>query len=170
MFSGLSISSTPWLQAHHLYLQHQVHSRFQKNQRVIELERGQDVHPNSSSSSTEILNANSVDAYWWLSVLQSQRTRTNSENISVEFISVAQSCPTLCDPKDCNTPGFPVLHQLPELAQTHVHWVSDAIQPSYLLSSPSPAFNLSQHQGLFQWVSSSHQVARVLEFQLQLSH
>ena len=69
---------------------------------------------------------------------------------------------------DCSTPGFPVHHQLPELAQTHVHWVSDAILPSHPLSSPSfPAFNLSQHQGLFLWVSSSHQVAKVLEFQLQ---
>jgi len=68
---------------------------------------------------------------------------------------------------DCSTPGFPVLHQLPELAQTHIHRVSDAIQPSHPLSSPSPpAFNLSQHQGLFQWVSSLHQVAKVLEFQL----
>ena len=71
-------------------------------------------------------------------------------------------------PMDCSTPGFPVHYQLPELAQTHVHWVSDAIQPSHPLSSPSPpAFNLSQHQGLFKWVSSSHQVARGLEFQLQ---
>ena len=67
---------------------------------------------------------------------------------------------------DCSTPGLPVQHQLPELAQTHVHWVSDAIQPSHCLSSPSPpAFNPSQHQGLFQWVSSSHQVANVLELQ-----
>ena len=66
------------------------------------------------------------------------------------FSSVAQSCPTLCDPMDCSTPGFPVHHQLPELIQTHVHRVSDAIQPSHPLSSPSPpAFNLSQHQGLF---------------------
>ena len=65
--------------------------------------------------------------------------------------SVAQSCPTLCDPMDCSTPGFPVLHHLPELAQTHVHRVGDAIQPSHPLSSPSlPVFNLSQHQGLFQ--------------------
>ena len=73
-----------------------------------------------------------------------------------------------CDPMDCSTPGFPVHHQLPELAHTHVHQVSDAIQPSHPLSSPSPpAFNLSQHQCLFQWVSSSHQVAKVLEFQLQ---
>ena len=82
--------------------------------------------------------------------------------------SVTQSCPTLCDPMDCSTPGFPVHHQLPELTQTPVHWVSDAIQPSHPLSSPSPlAFNHSQHQGLFKWVSSSHQVAKVLEFQLQ---
>ena len=72
------------------------------------------------------------------------------------------------NPMDCSTPGFPVLHQLPELTQTHVHRVSDTIQPSHPLSSPSPpAFNLSQHQGLFKWVSSSHQVAKVLEFQLQ---
>ena len=69
---------------------------------------------------------------------------------------------------DCSTPGFPVYHQLPELAQTQVHRVSDAIQPSHPLLSPSPpALNFSQHQGLFQWVSSSHQVAKVLEFQLQ---
>ena len=69
---------------------------------------------------------------------------------------------------DCSTPGFPVLHHLPELAQTHVHWVSDAIQPSHSLSSLStPAFDLSQHQSLFQWVNSSHQVAKVLEHQLQ---
>ena len=66
----------------------------------------------------------------------------------------------------CSMPGFPV-YLLPELAQTHVHWVSDAIQPSHPLSSPSPALNLSQHQGLFKWVSSSHQLAKVLEFQLQ---
>ena len=66
--------------------------------------------------------------------------------------SVTQSCPTLCDPMDCSTPGFPVHHQLLELTQTHVYQVSDAIQPSHPLSSPSPpAFNLSQHQGLFQW-------------------
>ena len=68
---------------------------------------------------------------------------------------------------DCSMPGFPVHHQLPELAQTHVHWVGDTIHPSHRLSSPSPAFNLSQHQGLFQWVSSLYQVAKVLEFQLQ---
>ena len=75
---------------------------------------------------------------------------------AVQFSSVDQSCPTLCDPMNCSTPGLPVHHQLPESTQTPVHRVGDAIQPSYPLSSPSPsAFNLSQHQGLFQWVSSS---------------
>ena len=78
------------------------------------------------------------------------------------------SCVWLCDPMDCSTSGFPVHHQLPEFTQTRVHWVGDAIQPSHPLSSPSPpAFSLSQHQGLFKWVSSCHQVAKVLEFQLQ---
>jgi len=82
--------------------------------------------------------------------------------------SAAQSCPTLCDPMDWSTPGFPVHHQLLELAQTHVHKVSDAIQRSHPLLSPSlPALNLSQNQGLYQWISSLHQVAQVLEFQLQ---
>ena len=88
--------------------------------------------------------------------------------LSQSVSSVTQSCLTLCDPMDCSTTGLPVHHQLPELAQTHVHWVGDAIQPSHPLSSPSlPAFNLSQHQGLFQWVGSSPQVAKVLELQLQ---
>ena len=82
--------------------------------------------------------------------------------------SVTQLCPTLCHPVNCSMSGFPVHHQLPELTQTHVHRVGDAIQPSHPLLSPSPpTFNLSQNQGLFQWVSSSHQVAKVLEFQLQ---
>ena len=77
-------------------------------------------------------------------------------------------CPTLCSPMDCSMPGFPVFCYLPELTQTHVDWVGDAIQLSYPLLPPSPlAFNLSQHQGLFQWVSSSHQVAKILELQLQ---
>ena len=82
--------------------------------------------------------------------------------------SVTQSCLTLCNSMNCSTPGLPVHHQLPESTQTHVHWVSDAIQSSHPLLSPSPpAFNLSQHQGLFKWVSSSHQVSKVLEFQPQ---
>jgi len=88
--------------------------------------------------------------------------------VSVQFSSVAQSCPTICNPMACRMPGLPVHHQLPELTQTHVHRVGDTIQPSHPLSSPSPpAFNLSQHQGLFQWVSSSQQGAKVLEFRLQ---
>ena len=76
-------------------------------------------------------------------------------------------CQILCNPMDCSTPGFPVFHCLPELAQTHVHGVGDAIQPSGPLSSPSPAISLSQHQGLFQCVGSLHQVAKILELQLQ---
>ena len=83
--------------------------------------------------------------------------------VSIYFSSVAQSCPTLCDPMSHSTPGLPVHHQLLEFTPTHVHWVSDAIQPSHPLLSPSPpALNLSQHQGLFKWVSPSHQVAKVL--------
>ena len=78
-----------------------------------------------------------------------------------------QFCPTLWDPMDCRTSGLPVHHLLPELAQNHVHWVADSILPSHPLFPSPPAFNLSQHQGLFQWVSSLHQVAQVLEFQLQ---
>jgi len=87
---------------------------------------------------------------------------------AVQFSSVTQSCPTLCDPMNRSTPGLPVHHQLPEFTQTHVHRVSDAIQPSHSLPSPSPpAPNPSQRQSLFQWVNSSHEVAKVLEFQLQ---
>ena len=82
--------------------------------------------------------------------------------------SVTQSWPTLCNCMNFSTPGFPVLHRLPKLAQTHVYWVCEAIQSSHSLSSPSPpAFNLSQHQGLFKWVSSLRQVAKVLELQLK---
>ena len=85
-----------------------------------------------------------------------------------ECCSVAQLCLVLFNPMDCSTPGFPVLHHLPKLAQTHIHWVSDAIQPFHPLLSPSPpAFNVSQHQLLFQWISSLHQVAKVLELQHQ---
>ena len=86
----------------------------------------------------------------------------------MQFSSVTQWCPTLCDPMNRSTPGLPVHHQLPEFTQTHIHRVGDAIQPSHPLSSPSPpAPNPSQCQSLFQWLSSSHQVAKVLEFQLQ---
>ena len=86
----------------------------------------------------------------------------------IQFSSVPQSCPTLCDPMNRSTPGLPVHHQLPEFTQTNIHRVSDAIQPSHPLSSPSPpATNPTQHQSLFQCVNSSHEVAKVLEFQIQ---
>ena len=91
-----------------------------------------------------------------------------SRLLNIQFNLVAQSCPTLWDPMNRSMPGLPVHHQLPEFTQTHVHQVSDAIQPSHPLSSPSPlAPNPSQHQSLFQWVNSSHEVAKVLQFQLQ---
>ena len=87
---------------------------------------------------------------------------------SDQLSSVAKFCPAVCDPMDCSAPGFPVYHQLPELTQTHALWVGDAIQPSHPLLSPfPPTFNPSQHQGLFEWVSSSHQVTKVLELQLR---
>ena len=90
-----------------------------------------------------------------------QESQTQKDKRPMLSFTVAQSCLTLCDPKDSSTPGLPVHHQLPEFTQIHVHWVGDALQPSHPLSSPSPpALNLSKHQGLFQWVSSSHQVAQ----------
>ena len=122
--------------------------------------------------SSEAMTANTLNNYrdippYW-GFPGGSDSKESACNAGVQFSSVAQLCPTLCDPMDCSTPGLPVHHQLLEFTQTHVHWVSDAIQPSHPLSSPSPpAFNLSPHQGLFQWVSSSHQVAKVLEFQLQ---
>ena len=98
-------------------------------------------------------------AYWWF---------PGSFYSSVQFSSVAQSCLTPCNPMNHSTPGLPVHHQLLEFTQTHVHRVGDAIQPSHPLSSPSPlAPSPSQHHSLFQWVNSSHEVAKVLEFQLQ---
>ena len=101
-------------------------------------------------------------------VLQNRKWASEVFSDMAQFSLAAQSCPTLCAPMDCSTPGLPVHHQLPEFTQTHVHRISDAIQSSHPLSSPSPPdFNLSQHQGLFQWVSSLHQVAKVLEFQHQ---
>ena len=94
--------------------------------------------------------------------------RVNTQTYILSVSSVALLCPTLCDPIDCSTLGFPVHHQLPELAQTHVHQVSDAIQPSHPLSTPSPPdVSLSQHQALFQWVSPLHQVAKAKVLELQ---
>ena len=96
-----------------------------------------------------------------------QQSLSSVQFSSVQFSSVTQLCLTLCDPMKCSMPGLPVHHQLPEFTQTHVHRVRDAIQPSHPLSSPSPlAPNPSQHQSLFQWASSSHEVAKVLEFPL----
>ena len=113
---------------------------------------------------------------WWECKLVQPQWRTvwrflkklEIELPSVSSVSsVAQSCLTLCNPMNCSTPGLPVHHQLLEFIQTHIHRVGDAIQPSHPLSSPSPpAPNPSQHQSLFQWVNSSHEVAKVLEFQL----
>ena len=127
------------------------------------------------STSASVLPMNSQDwsmyTYGWFTLLYKQKlTQYCKANILKfkinQFSSVTKSCPTLCNPMDCSMPGFPVHHQLPELAQTHVHWDGDIIQPS--VSSPSPpAFNLSQYQSLLQWVSSSHQVAKALELWLQ---
>ena len=114
----------------------------------------------NESHRTSVIIRNNLSV--WSSVMY------NHKNLhSIQFSSVTQSCPTLCNPMDYSTPCLPV-HELPEFTQTHVLWVSDAIQPSHPLSPPSSAaLSLSQHQGLFQWVSSSHQVSKVLEFQLQ---
>ena len=113
----------------------------------------------------------SISSWFSLGRLNFSRNLSISSRLSIllpyQFSSVAQSCPTLCDSMNRSTPGLPLQHQLPEFTQTHVHWVGVVIQPSHALSSPSSAFNLSQHQSLFKWVSSSHQVAKVLEFQLQ---
>ena len=103
----------------------------------------------------------------WKQKYYIQIAETYKNSTRYQFSSVTQSCPTLCDPMDCSTPSFPVHHRLPEFIQTHVHQVGDAIQPSHpLLSSSPPAFNLSQHQGLFKWVSCS-QYSKALEFRLQ---
>ena len=94
----------------------------------------------------------------------------SNRSSSVQFKSVTQLCPTLFDPMDCSTPAFPVYHQLPEFTQTHVHWVSDAFQPSHPLLPPPPlALNPSQHQDVFKWVGSLHQVAKVLELEFSIS-
>ena len=104
-----------------------------------------------------------------LKVLHPRKPLNSSVLLSVQFSSVAQSCWTLCDPTDCSMPGFPgmVHHQIPEFSQTHVHQVSDAIQPSHPLSPFPSTLNLSQHQALCKWVSSSYQVAKGLELQPQ---
>ena len=111
------------------------------------------------SDMTEWLNWTELKCIWNFNKIDSSSVR------ALQFSSVTQSCPTLCNPMNCSMPGLPVHHQVPESTQTHVLWVSDVIPT---ISSPSsPALNISQHQGLFKWGSSLHQVAKVLEFQLQ---
>ena len=116
------------------------------------------------SDMTESLNNNKHFTVCFMASIQNREATCFS---SVQFSSVAQSCPTLCDPMNRSTPGLPVHHQPLEFIQTYAHRVSDAIQPSHPLLSPSPAPNPSKNQGLFQWVNSLHEVAKVLEFQLQ---
>ena len=143
-----------------------------------ELRAGEILQASAVASETLVLNIGKNHWIIWWTAGRSlfRKTRQNKTSTMMvkycnkweaQFSSVAQSCLTLCDPMDSCTPGFPVHHQLLELTQINVHWVADAIQPSHPLLSPSPTFNLSQHQGVFQWVSSLHQVAKVLEFQLQ---
>ena len=121
---------------------------------------------NSSWPHDYSLPGSSVNGIFQARVLEWGAIAFSGLKGSVQFSSVTQSCLTLCDPMNRSTPGLPVHHQLPEFTQTLIHRVTDAIQPSRPLSSPSPAPNLSQHQSLFQWVNSSHEVAKVLEFQV----
>ena len=121
-----------------------------------------------SRSCTYSLLFVSFPDFLWINLIISWHSIWPLWPTDFQFSSGAQSCLTLCDPMNRSTPGLPVHHQLPEFTEIHVHRVSDAIQPSHPLSSPSPpAPNPSQHQVLFQWVNSSHEVAKVLEFQLQ---
>ena len=124
-----------------------------------------------SSLAVQWLGFTALTARGWIQSLVRELGFCKQLDAVYIYIFVVQSLShvlTLCNPMDCSTAGFPVLHYLLELAQTHVHCVSDAIQPSHPLSAPSPpAFRLSQHQGLFQWVSSLHQIAKVLELQFQ---
>ena len=107
---------------------------------------------------------------WSVQMAPDPQSLSWPSQLGVQFSSVAQSCPTLCNPMNHSTPGLPVHHPLLEFTQTHVHWVGDAIQPSHPLLSPSPpTFNLSQHQGLFKWVSSSYQVAKDWSFSFNIS-
>ena len=120
-----------------------------------------------TSLSYPTLQTNSCPVFFRRKIASISIIISFSKHSSVQFSSVAQSCLTLCDPMNRSTPGLPVHHQLPEFTQTHGPQVSDAIQPSHPLLSPSPpAPSPSQHQSLFQWVNSSHEVAKVLEFQL----
>ena len=128
------------------------------------------VHKSAQINHTQCREGQKQKKWLWYMVTRDLHAEI-SAYLQFQFSSVAQSCLTLCDPMSCSMLGLPVHHQLPEPTKTHVHWVGDAIQLSHSLSSPSPpVLNLSQHQGLFKWVNSSHQVAKVLEFQLQPQH
>ena len=123
------------------------------------------------STSLNVTQTKKIKKYnyrkWWMRAYLWQFWNGISSNLHFSSFQFSCSVVSLCDPMNRCTPGLPVHHQLQEFTQTHVHWVSDAIQPSHPLSSPSPpAPNPSQHQSLFQWVNSSHEVAKVLEFQL----
>ena len=135
-------------------------------------------HRNGGHVSWSVLNCyhSAPDLQMWISIPSQPVSFLNIIKIHSFFkcftywfvVQSLKPCPTLCSPMDCSMPGFPVFCYLPELTQTHVHWVGDPIQPSHLLSSPSPPSpNLYHHQGLFQWVGSLHQVAKVLGLQLQ---
>ena len=129
------------------------------NKKISAMKQKEGLHENETSPATWS---------WTLELLEINFCIFVKYLSSVQFNSVAQSCLTLCDTMDCSLPGFPVHHQHLEFTQTHVYWDGDATQSSYLLSSPSPpTLSLSQHQSHFKWVSSSHQVAKVMEFQLQ---
>ena len=163
MLSHVELFATPWTVAHQTPLSMKF-SRQEYWSRLPFPTPGDLPNPGIEPASLWV----SCIGSWFLYHCTTWEVKFFSQIQHIQFSLVAQSCPTLCNPRNRSTPDLPVYHQLPESTQTHVHWTSDAIQPSHPLSSPSPpALNLSQHQGLFKWVSSSHQVAKVLELQLQ---
>ena len=164
-----------------MYFTFKALSYFQHEKKVVKKKKKHGGEEQSETFTRDSRFSNNLSTYSLLLLWSLAQTRNVTDHIEncvklvkillvLSVSSVAQSCPILCDPMDCSTPGFPIYHQLPELSQTHAHWVSDAIQTSHPLSSPSPpAFNLSQHQGLFKWVSSSHQVAKYWSFSFSIS-
>ena len=132
-----------------------------------------DLPDSDSGIEPTCVTPSALDGFFTTSATWEVHTFRSGQYIDIDtsqsVSSVTQSCPTLCDPMNCSMPGLPVHQQLPESTQTHVHWVGDAIQPSYpLLSPPPPALNLSQHQGLFKWVSSSHHRHRHISIHLSI--
>ena len=168
--SAVSDSTTPWTTTCQASLS------ITNTQRVLKLMSISQrchppYHPLPSPSPPAFNLSQQQGIFQWVFTLGAQSIGTSASTTVLpmtQFSSVPQSCPTLCKPMNCSMPGLPVHHQLPDFTLTYVHWVGDAIQPSHPLPSPSPpAPNLSKHQGLFQWVNSLHEVAKVLEFQLQ---